>query len=252
MDPMHIFKDVCKFAIEYLVGNKDTAKERDDLKLSNTKQLLWDRYENEKGKMVYPKALYIIHRSKDRSLFFKRMSSIRAPSHFGAVLANAFTKKKDRFFGLKSHDFYNTLHYHLPLAIWGLVSKGVEESIFRLSRFARYVCMREISPTMMENLEKEAAIVVVLLRMQFPSSFFDGQGHLLVHLPSELRIARHVQTRWMFPVEHYVKVLKNYVRQRARPEGSIVQGYLLQEKIHILQEKFGGFESQNLQAWNFL
>lgn len=70
--------------------------------------------------------------------------------------------------------------------------------------------------------------------MQFPSSFFDGQKHLLVHLPSELRIVGSIQTRWMLIVKCYVKVLKNYMRQRARLEGSIVEGYLIHEKIHIL------------------
>ena len=60
---------------------KILPKRGDDLKLSNTKQLLWDHHENEKGKTVYPKALYIIQRSNDRSLFFKKMISIRAPSY---------------------------------------------------------------------------------------------------------------------------------------------------------------------------
>jgi hypothetical protein len=109
--------------------------------------------------------------------------------------------------------------------------------------------MRHISPIIMANLEKEAAVVLVLLQMQFPGSFFNGQVHLLVHLPSELKFAGPVQNRWMLPIERYLKILKNFVRQKARPEGSIAEGHLQQEKIQKFIEKFGGLEAQNPQMW---
>jgi hypothetical protein len=211
---MHISKNVCKSLLEHLTGVRNISKERSDLKDSNTKRELWDRHLDERGRLVYPIAPYTIER-RHRSVLYSCISSIRTPSHFGAVLANAFTKK-DTFSGLKSHDFFNILRYQLPLAIRGLLSSevgvGVSEAIFRLSRFMRYVCLREISPRMMANLEKEAAVVVVLLQMQLPPSFFDSQPHLLVHLPAELKLAGPVQLRWMYPVERYIKVLKGFVR----------------------------------------
>jgi hypothetical protein len=250
LDPMHIFKNVTKSLIEHVVTKtKNIDKEREDLKLSNTKHLLWDRIPSERGRRVYHRAPYRIYHSRDKRAFFKRMSSIRTPSHFGALLANAFTKKDDRFSGLKSHDYYNILRFNLPLSIRGLVSYEVATSIFHLSRFARYLCMQHISPIIMANLEKEAAVVLVLLQMQFPGSFFNGQVHLLVHLPSELKFAGPVQNRWMFPIERYLKILKNFVRQKARPEGSIAEGHLQQEKIQKFIEKFGGLEAQNPQMW---
>jgi hypothetical protein len=185
----------------------------------------------------------------DRKVFYQRMSSIRAPSYFGALLGNAFTKD-NKFAGLKSHDFYNIIRFHLPLAIRGLVSPQVQESVFRLSRYMRYVCMKNISALLIEKLEKEAAVVVCLLQMQFPSSFFDSQQHLLVHLAREVRLAGPVQGRWMFPVERHIKVLKAFVRQKARPEGSVAAGYLIQEKTRVFREILENFGGEDLRAWN--
>jgi hypothetical protein len=155
------------------------------------------------------------------------MNSIRAPSYFRAVLGNAFTKD-NKFFGLRSHGFYNIICFHLPLAIRGLVSPQVQELVFRLSRYMRYVCMKNISAESIEKLEKEALVVACLLQIQFPSSFFDSQKHLLVHLAQEVRLIGLVQGRWMFLVERHIKVLKGFVRQKARPKGSVATGYLIQ------------------------
>jgi hypothetical protein len=44
--------------------------------------------------------------------------------------------------------------------------------------------------------------------------------YLLIHFVEELEICSLVCTRWMYPVEHYMKTLKGYVRNKVRPEGS--------------------------------
>ena len=35
--------------------------------------------------------------------------------------------------------------------------------------------------------------------------------------------------RWMYPVERYLRTAKGYVRNKAYPEGSIAEGYILEE-----------------------
>ncbi|XP_076909137.1 uncharacterized protein LOC143566278 [Bidens hawaiensis] len=37
--------------------------------------------------------------------------------------------------------------------------------------------------------------------------------------------------RWMYPFERYMKKLKHYVRNKARPEGSIAEGYVAEEAL---------------------
>jgi hypothetical protein len=173
LDPMHISKNVCKSLLEHLSGVRNISKERSDLKDSNTKRELWERHLDERGRLVYSIAPYTIER-RYRSVLYTRISSIRTPSHFGVVLANAFPKK-DTFSGLKSHDFFNILRYQLPLAIRGLLSSevgvGVSEAIFRLSRFMRYVCLREISPRMMANLKKKLRWLWCFFKCNFHHHF---------------------------------------------------------------------------------
>ncbi len=55
--------------------------------------------------------------------------------------------------------------------------------------------------------------------------------HLLVHLVEELEICGLVHMHWMYPMEFYTKTLKGYVRNKARPEGSMAKGYAIEEAL---------------------
>ena len=43
----------------------------------------------------------------------------------------------------------------------------------------------------------------------------------------EIEIASVVGTQWMFWAKRFMRVLKGYVRQKARPEGSMPEGWIL-------------------------
>ena len=69
--------------------------------------------------------------------------------------------------------------------------------------------------------------------MIFPPSFFNIITHLLVHLVKEISILGPVFLHSMFPFERYFAVIKKYVHNRARPEGSIAKGYITEEVIEF-------------------
>jgi hypothetical protein len=52
---------------------------------------------------------------------------------------------------------------------------------------------------------------MALLEMEFPPSSFDIMTHLPYHIIEELDMCGPAATRWMYPVERYMKMLKNYV-----------------------------------------
>ncbi|GJR38061.1 Myc-type, basic helix-loop-helix domain-containing protein [Tanacetum coccineum] len=52
-----------------------------------------------------------------------------------------------------------------------------------------------------------------------------------IHLPDEAILGGPIRYRWMFPFERYMKKLKNYVRNKAKPEGSIAEGYVAEEAL---------------------
>ena len=75
--------------------------------------------------------------------------------------------------------------------------------------------------------------------------------HLTVHLNKEARLCGPVHFRWMYPFERYMKTLKDYVRNCARPEGCIAENYLAEESMrffgHFLQKssEIGEKEGRN-------
>ena len=74
------------------------------------------------------------------------------------------------------------------------------------------------------------------MEKELPTSFFDIQVHLLIHLVDEIELAGVVSARWMFWAERFMGVLKGYVRQKARPEGSMVEGWMLEECMYYVCE----------------
>ena len=69
-----------------------------------------------------------------------------------------------------------------------------------------------------------------------PSSFFNAQEQYLIHQVEEIELCGPVHTRSMWMVERHLKSLKALVRQRARPKGSMVEGYMLyQSMVYISQ-----------------
>ncbi|XP_058785062.1 uncharacterized protein LOC131659973 [Vicia villosa] len=103
-------------------------------------------------------------------------------------------------------------------------SKG-DWFLFPLSMLESYTSGRFRLP------RNEIAEILCQLEMIFPPSFFDIMVHLPIHLLNEVRLGGPVQFRWMYPTERYLCKLKNYVRNRAYPEGSIAKGYLAEEAI---------------------
>nr|GFA32225.1 hypothetical protein [Tanacetum cinerariifolium] len=64
--------------------------------------------------------------------------------------------------------------------------------------------------------------------------------HLVSHIITEMKACGPVYLRYMYPFERYMGILKGYVRNRARPEGSIVTGYLVEELIEFCNDVVKG------------
>ncbi|CAL2254664.1 unnamed protein product [Prunus armeniaca] len=85
---------------------------------------------------------------------------------------------------------------------------------------------------MNKNLDKlEESIVIILCKLEkiFPPAFFDAMVHVAIHLPREAKLAGSVGYRWMYPVERLLGTYKKYVRNKARPKGSIAEAYIAYE-----------------------
>ncbi|KAK1648789.1 hypothetical protein QYE76_066594 [Lolium multiflorum] len=93
--------------------------------------------------------------------------------------------------------------------------------------------IKVINPEVLPRLQNDVVQCLVSFELVFPPSFFNIMTHLLVHLVEEISILGPVFLHNMFPFERFMGVLKKYVRNRARPEGSIAKGYGNEEVIEF-------------------
>jgi hypothetical protein len=63
--------------------------------------------------------------------------------------------------------------------------------LVELSYFFRQLCAKELSRTVVANLEKVAPELLCKLEKIFPPGFFLSMQHLIVHLPYEARMGGH-------------------------------------------------------------
>ncbi|GJY35635.1 F-box domain containing protein [Tanacetum coccineum] len=76
------------------------------------------------------------------------------------------------------------------------------------------------------------------LELIYPPALFNIMVHLVIHLPLEALEGGLIHPRWMFPFERYMKKLKGYVRNKAKPKGLIVEGYVAEEALTFSSHYF--------------
>jgi hypothetical protein len=91
----------------------------------------------------------------------------------------------------------------------------------KLCAFLNAISQKVINPEDLPWLQNDVVQCLVNFELVFPSSFFNIMPHILVHLVEEISILVLVFLHNMFPFERFMGVLKKYVRNSARPEGSI-------------------------------
>ena len=73
------------------------------------------------------------------------------------------------------------------------------------------------------------------LEMYFPPAFFVVMAHLCVHIVDDIIDLGPSFLHNMMPFERMNGIIKGFVRNMSRPDGSIIQGYLTQECISFCE-----------------
>ncbi|XP_042415312.1 uncharacterized protein LOC122004501 [Zingiber officinale] len=147
------------------------------------------------------------------------------------VCENIIEERK--LIGLKSHDCHVLMQQLLSVALRSLLPKGPRNAIFLLCAFYNELCQRVLDRNRLEQLKENIAETLCMLERYFPPAFFTISVHLTIHLAREARLCGPVQFRWMYPFERFMKMLKGYVKNRARPEGCIAECYLAEERMRF-------------------
>ena len=67
-------------------------------------------------------------------------------------------------------------------------------------------------------------------------TFFNAQEHYLIHQVEDIEMCGPIHTSSMWMVERHLKSLKDLVRQRARHEGSMVEGYMVYDSMVYISQ----------------
>jgi len=85
-----------------------------------------------------------------------------------------------------------------------------------------------------------------LLEKEFPTTFLNVMMHLPVHLVQQLFTCGPVHCWWMYPIERYMKTLKDYIRTYAHLEGSIAEGYRMDDTLGFCTEYMKDIAEQHI------
>ncbi|KAL0289226.1 UNVERIFIED_CONTAM: hypothetical protein Sradi_7077100 [Sesamum radiatum] len=122
---------------------------------------------------------------------------------------------------------------------------NIWSSLHPISRPDGGILCSKVNPKLdLEKIQDRIALTLCHLEKNFPPSFFDIMEHLPVHLAEEALLAGPVQFRWMYPIERYLSTLKRYVRNRARSEGTIARGYLMEECMNFCSRYLNDVETK--------
>nr|GEU79551.1 hypothetical protein [Tanacetum cinerariifolium] len=164
--------------------------------------------QNKKGKCLKPQAAYSFT-PEDKKKFCQFNKGVKLPDGFGSNFKHKFTDNDTNITGLKSHDCHIMMQRLLPYGLQQYLAPDIAKPLIELCLFFKQIC----SQTLM---------VDDMLKAQSKRLFLAGP----------------IRPRWMYPFERYMKKLKNYVRNKAKPEGSIAEGYVAEEALTFSSHYF--------------
>ena len=228
IDVMHVTKNLCVNLLNFL-GVYGKTKNTPESRLDQ--QHMHER-DNLNAEKYQGPASYALTK-EEKKIFFEVLNSIKVPSGFSSNIKGIINMTELKFQNLKSHDCHVIMTQLLPIALRGLLPENVRVPIVKLCAFLNAISQKVINPVTLPDLQKEVVLCLVSFELVFPPSFFNIMTHLIVHLVEEIFVLGPVFLHNMFPFERFMGVLKKYVHNRARPEGSISKGYGTEEVIEF-------------------
>jgi hypothetical protein len=133
--------------------------------------------------------------------------------------------------GYNIHDFLTMLSLFLAIAIRAVNHPYLKMVITRMYHFFNAISKKVIDVVELYEIRKEMRVTMCQLEMCFPPSFFDTMEYYMIHLADQIFVLGPTYMHHMYPYERHMVVMKGYVRNRAYPEGSMIEGYITEEVI---------------------
>jgi hypothetical protein len=137
----------------------------------------------------------------ERKLFCQILKGVKFPDGYAFDIRHKVHVNERKIFGIKGHESPIILQHLLPLAVRKILPKTVSAGVICICNFFKKLSSPVIRISDMESLEADIAETLSLLETIFLPSFFDIMVHLMVHLPTQAKIAGPVHFRSMWPIE---------------------------------------------------
>ncbi|XP_019166811.1 PREDICTED: uncharacterized protein LOC109162589 [Ipomoea nil] len=246
LDVMDVEKSVCDSIVGTLLNiqgkTKDDIRARKDMVEMGIRDKLAPQ---ESGKRTYlPPACYTMS-EKEKTSFCGCLNDVKVPKGYSSNIKKLVSMKDLKLVRMKSHDCHILMQHMLLVAIRDVLPKHVRHAIIKLCFFFNVICSKVVDIEVLDDLQAEAEVVVTLCQfeMYFPPSFFDIMVHLIVHLVREIKMCGPVLLRCIYSFERFMRILKGYVKNQIRPEGSIIESYVAEEVIEFCTDYLANFES---------
>ncbi|TYJ99687.1 hypothetical protein E5676_scaffold562G00810 [Cucumis melo var. makuwa] len=199
------------------------------------------------------------HKDKrvDTKDVLRRPADVAGWKHFDKEFPQFASEPRNVCLGLASDSFNPFGNMSTAYSMWPVVLipynlppwKCMKESNFFMSLLVPgpKSLGKELDTIRVSDLNRlEADIVLILYKLEriFPPAFFDVMIHLAVHLPAETKIVGPVSYSWMYPIERSLRALKQYVQNKARPEGSIAEAFIMNECLTFCSMYLTGIETR--------
>jgi hypothetical protein len=233
IDVMHLEKNVFDSTIGTLLDipskTKDGFKSRTDLVNLDIRHELHPK-ELPNGKIEIPPACYSLTPDEKKSLC-RCLHSVKVPTGFSANVRKLVSLKDLTISGYNAHDCHKMLTVFLPIAIRAVKPVHTRLVITKLCYFFNRVSQKVFDPEELGPLQTFAIETACQLEMFFPPAYFNMMEHLIVHIVPQIIEIGPLYLHQMWAYERYMSVLKGYVRNRAHPEGSMIEGYTTEEVV---------------------
>jgi len=201
-DFMHIGKNVSENFVNTFMGtaskSKDNLNSRLDIQALGIRS---DLHPIEVEDQLYlPPAPYTMS-PDERKLFCQVLKGVKFPDGYASDIRHNVHVNERKIFGLKSHESHIILQHLLPLAVRKILPQIVSAAVIHVSNIFKKLGSPVIRISDMESLEADIAETLSLLEVIFLPSFFDIMVHLMVHLPTQAKIAGPIHFRSMWLVE---------------------------------------------------
>ena len=135
-------------------------------------------------------------------------------------------------------------------AVQNVLDEEVRMAIIKMCQMCQRICEKAVRAYAEEDLMRNVIMATCVMEKEFPSTFLNIMARLPVHLVEQLFICGPVHCRGMYPIERYMKTLKDYVRAYAHPEGSIAEGYRQSNTLGFCTEYMKRHRTTTHRVWD--